>query len=104
MKENMAIIVSAQAMPRPDIRPEVRPLLSVRWMHNTATGPTVTDEARPTHMPLSSICKASRIISNLSARLLRSGSGNSPGASARLRNNSGKDTIFFPYNERIAEK
>ena len=51
----MAISVSPQATPTPEASPERRLLLSVRCMHSTATGPTVIDEATPTHNPLSNI-------------------------------------------------
>ncbi len=37
-------------------------MLNVRWIHNTATGPTVTDDATPTHRPLNNISNISIII------------------------------------------
>lgn len=55
----IAINVSATATPIPDTNPERRFLLNVRCMHNTATGPTVMDEAKPTHIPRKSISKVS---------------------------------------------
>ena len=51
----IAINVSAQATPSPDMKPEWRLLLSVRLMHNTATGPTVIDESTPTVRPRNSM-------------------------------------------------
>jgi hypothetical protein len=56
------MMVSAHATPRPDSRPARCPLLNVRCMHNTATGPTVTDDATPTHRPLNNISNTSIII------------------------------------------
>ena len=43
--------VSAQATPSPETMPERRFFESVRWMHSTATGPTVIDAATPTQSP-----------------------------------------------------
>ena len=56
----MAINVSAHATPRPETSPEWWLLLSVRWMHKTATGPTVIEAAKPTARPR----RRSVIISN----------------------------------------
>ena len=56
----IAISVSAAATPSPDTIPERRLLLRVRWMHRTATGPTVIDAATPTQNPRSKISMISR--------------------------------------------
>jgi hypothetical protein len=63
----MAIIISADATPKPEAKPDWRFLLNVRWMHNTATGPTVIDEAKPTPIPRMKISNAVTIILPLSS-------------------------------------
>jgi hypothetical protein len=58
----MAMKVSAQATPRPETIPERRLFDRVRWMHSTATGPTVIDAATPTQMPRNITSKISNPI------------------------------------------
>lgn len=52
----------AQATPRPETIPERRLFDRVRWMHSTATGPTVIDAATPTQMPRNITSKISNPI------------------------------------------
>ena len=63
-------MVSAQTIPMLDTKPERCPLLSVRWIHNTATGPTVTDEARPTQNPPKSIFIISTTICSIQSSIM----------------------------------
>ena len=75
-----AKIVSAVAIPIPDKKPEVRPLLIVLWIHNMPNGPIGIDITNPMINPL--INKLSSIINNTAS------------FQALLLKNSEKVTLF----------
>lgn len=58
----MAMNVSAQATPIPEMIPERLFFDRVRWMHSTATGPTVIEAATPTQIPRNRVSRISNAI------------------------------------------